>query len=294
MVPYRNLQNRLSFSVFLALKHRPRSTRSLPALRYNGRLPTLDYFVSLWQGAPRDNSGGAPPRSPPSCSITRDAGWSGPPPRPCSPLLPTDEAAGGRCVVSSPQHLSSRRPPLPRDAGAEPSALSRLTQEHSQEPGPPCPPPARPGAHHNCSRTEPLEMPALDQELCGHSVRPLATGGIPSGRLWPCGGKTREQREPRVAERRRGGKKNGAGAQGRKREKPGEEPERGCVVKARLWAHSGAQGASVPVPAGPSLSPSRSCVLSSAFGEVTLGSQHSPCRAPLSRAEKEEEADLGA
>lgn len=240
--------------------------------------------------------GGAPPCSPPSCSITRHTGWSGPPPRPCSPLLPTDEAAGGRCVVSSPQHLSSRWPPLPRDAGAEPSAPSGLTQEHSREPGPPCPPPARPGAHHNCSRTKPLEMPALDQELCGHSARPLATGGNPSGRLWPCGGKTREQREPRVAERRRGGKKNGAGAQGRKRKARRRARTWPCRQGEALGTQrcSGCRCPNLLVPAGPSLSPSRSWVLSSAFGEVALGSQHSPCRAPLPRAEKEEEADLGA
>ncbi|PKU36124.1 hypothetical protein llap_13571 [Limosa lapponica baueri] len=47
--------------------------------------------------------------------------------------------------------------------------------------------------------------------------------------LWE--GRPERKEKPRTAERRRGGKKNRAGAQGSNRERPGEEPGRDCAVK---------------------------------------------------------------
>lgn len=57
---------------------------------------------------------------------------------------------------------------------------------------------------------------------------------------------------------------------------------------------SGLRQPDLPAPAGPSLSPGRSWVSAFAVGQETLGSQHSPCRAPLPSTEKGEEVDLGA
>lgn len=89
------------------------------------------------QRGPRGNCRGVPPPShPPAAHGHRP--WGGtmrdrcaPPPRSLppwssSPLLRPDEAPGGRYAASSPQHLLSHRLP------SEPSAPSRLEQEHGQ------------------------------------------------------------------------------------------------------------------------------------------------------------------
>lgn len=178
-MPCRNLKNGLFFFGFfwtLPLHRGSRSTGSFPVLCYDGSFPTLASFVSSWQTTPRGDCGGAPhahichsiPRH--TCATrgtTRDPSAPPPrsslPPRPSSHLLCADGAPGGQHGVSSLPHLLSRRLPPSRDAGAEPSATSRLQQEHIQRTAkgqvlPALLLPARPGAPHlSCSWIEPLE-----------------------------------------------------------------------------------------------------------------------------------------